>query len=330
MNTQEILTRLNEACKLCENKHDAALFEELARELREQLRTEIARNAGNGNATKTLRAFLKAQKNDARESLRYPWIDDQGRECYCDGYRAFRMNNPLRLVECPKNAGKTIDLGRIYPDSLTGWKELTMPTIAEIKEHIALQRANGVQRRAVLWRFGPNRPTVSAVYLLDAAMVFPDADRIFWNTIVTPLVIGGRDGDGLILPVRVKGETQPEPANDEERKAREAYDAKQEAIRREELERAKAICEAHDREHAANLQMDQAAARCQVLEKGVKNASNDNLRDGLMDQLTDARREFARASIERHAAILEYDPDVSMDVEQFETLMKMLYGELAA
>lgn len=330
MNTQEILTRINEACKRCVDKGDAALFEDIARELREQLRMEIASNAGCGNAAKTLRAFLKAQKNDAREGLRYPWIDGQGRECYCDGFRCFRLNNPLRLVERPDDAGTPVDLGRIYPDSLTGWKELPMPTIAEIKTHIALQKANGVERRAVLWRFGEGKPTVNAVYLLDAAMVFPDADRLYWNTIITPLVIGGRDGDGLILPVRMKGATQPEAASDEERRAREAYDAKVEANRKEIDERCKAIRDAHDRENEASKAMDEAAARCKTLEKGVKNASNETLRAGLTEQLNDARREFARASLRRHAAILEYDPNASMDAEQFEVIAKMLYGDNAA
>ena len=329
MNTQEILTRLNEACKRCVDKGDAALFEDLARELREQIRLEIACNAGSGNAAKTLRAFLKAQKNDMRESLRYPWIDADGRECYCDGFRCFRLNNPLRLVERPENAGTPVDLGRIYPDSLAGWKELPMPTIAEIKAHIALQKANGVARRDVLWRFGEGKPTVCAVYLLDAAMVFPDADKLFWNTIVTPLVIGGRDGDGLILPVRTKGATQPKPASDEERQARDAYDAKQEANRQEYVERGRAICRAHDREEAANKAMNEAAARWKTLEAGVKNAKNETLRAGLMEQLADAKRAFAKAELQRHAARLEYDPDTYMDAEQFEIIAKMLYGDAA-
>ena len=330
MNTQEILTRLNKACELCVDKFDAALFQDLARDLREQLRMEIACNAGQGNAAKAIRAFLKAVKKDARESLHYPWIDSAGRECYCDGYRAFRLNNPLRLVERPDDAGKPIDLDGIYPDSLAGWKEVPMPTIAEIKTHIALQKSNGVDRRDILWRFGNGKPAVNANYLLDAAMIFPDAERLFWNTLVSPLVIASFDGDGLILPVRTKDAAQPEPASEDERKAIEAYDAKQEAQRQKAAERTRAICEAHNREHEANMAMDAAAARCKVLEDGVKNASNDNLKSGLMEQLADARRDFARASLQHHAAILEYDPEVYISVEQFEILAKMLYGVNAA
>ena len=346
MNNQEILTRVIDALRpyeaiekardsrdvnawsVASDMHErlAALRDDLAT----QVRMDIATNAGSGNAAKTLRAFLKAQKNDMRESLRYPWIDADGRECYCDGFRCFRLNNPLRLVERPDDAGTPMDLGRIYPDSLAGWKALDMPTIAEIKAHIALQKANGVARRDVLWRFGPNLPTVNATYLLDAAMVFPDADKLYWNTIITPLVIGGRDGDGLILPVRTKGATQPEAASDEERQAREAYDAKVEANRQEAVERTRAICEAHDREHEANKAMDEAAARWKTLEAGVKNAKNETLRAGLMEQLADAKRAFAKAELQRHAARLEYDPDTYMDAEHFEIIAKMLYGDNAA
>lgn len=343
MNNQEILTRVIDALRPFEaiekardsrdvnawsvatDMHDRLAA--LRADLEAQIRMDIASNAGRGNAAKTIRAFLKAVQKDARESLHYPWIDADGRECYCDGYRAFRLNNPLRLVERPDNAGETIDLARIYPDSLDGWKTVPMPTIAEIKAHIALQKANGAK---LLWRFGPGKPTVSAKYLLDAATVFPDAEQMFWNKLVTPMVIRGRDGDGLILPVRVSGETEQEPASDEERKAVADYEAKQEANRQEAAERTQAICKAHDKEHEANMAMDQAAARWKTLEEGVKNASNDNLKSGLMDQLADAKREYAKAAIKRHQAILEYDPEVYMNADQFEFLAKMLYGINAA
>lgn len=346
MNNQEILTRVIDAIRpyeAIEKARDSRdvnpwsvacdMHERLAAlrdDLQAQIRWDIARNAGNGNAARTIRAFLKAVKKDARESLHYPWIDSEGRECYCDGYRAFRLNNPLRLVERPENAGETINLARIYPDSLAGWKELPMPTIAEIKTHIALAKANGSDRRSALWRFGPGKPTVRADYLLDAATVFPDAEKIFWNTLVSPLMIQGRDGDGLILPIRVKDEVQPEPASDDERKAIEAYDAKVEANREAAKERTQAICKAHDKEHEANVEMDQAAARCKVLEEGVKNASNEVLKSGLMEQLAGARREYALATLKRHAAILEYDPTEYISAEQFEFLAQMMYDDNAA
>ena len=343
MNNQDILTRVIDALRpfeAIEKARDsrdvnawsvatdmrdrlAALRDDLAA----QIRMDIATNAGRGNAAKTIRAFLKAVGKDPRESLHYPWIDEQGRECYCDGFRAFRLNNPLGLVKRPDDAGETINLAKIYPDSLAGWKELPMPTIAEIKTHIALSKANGAK---LLWRFGPGKPTVNAHYLLDAAMVFPDADKIFWNTLVSPMMIQSRDGDGLILPVRVAGETQQEPASDEERKAVADYEAKQEANRQEIKERTKAICEAHNREHEANVAMDQAVARWKTLEAGVKNASNDALKSGLMEQMANAQREYAKAAFKRHQAILDYDPEVYISADQFEFLVKLLYGINAA
>jgi hypothetical protein len=187
-----------------------------------------------------------------------------------------------------------------------------------------------VQRDNILWRFGPGKPSVNAHYLLDAAMVFPDADKLFWNTLITPLMIQSQDGDGLILPVRVAGETQQEPASDEESKAVADYEAKQEANRQEIAERTKAICEAHNREHEANVAMDEAAARWKTLEEGVKNASNDALKSGLMEQLADAQREYAKAAFKRHQAILDYDPEVYINADQFEFLVKLLYGINAA
>ena len=343
MNNQDILTRVIDAIRpfeAIEKANDSRdvnpwsvageMHERLVAlrdDLSAQIRMDIARNAGSGNAARIIKAFLKAAKKDPRESLRYPWIDGDGRECYCDGFRAFHLNNPLRLVDRPANAGEPIDLARIYPDSLDGWKELPMPTIAEIKTHIALIKANGGK---LIWRFGPGKPSVNARYLLDAATVFPDAERLYWNRLVTPMVIRGRDGDGLILPVRDADNVEQEPATDDERKAVEAYDAKVAANREADQQRVKAICEAHDREHAANVEMDQAAARCQALQKGIDNAKNETLRAGLMEQLADARRQFALAAFKRHAAILEYDSESWMSLEQFDLLVAMLYGDDAA
>ena len=140
MNNQDILTRVIDALRpfeAIEKARDsrdvnawsvatdmrdrlAAIRDDLAA----QIRMDIATNAGRGNAAKTIRAFLKAVGKDPRESLHYPWIDEQGRECYCDGFRAFRLNNPLGLVKRPDDAGETINLAKIYPDILAGWKEL--------------------------------------------------------------------------------------------------------------------------------------------------------------------------------------------------------------
>lgn len=349
MNAQEILTRVIDAMtpyKAIEAANDSRdvnpwtvagdmhkRLEALRADLEGQIRLQYAVNAGSGSVAKALRAFLKSVAKDARESLRYPWIDSEGRECYCDGYRAFRLNEPLRLVDRPDNAGHTIDLARIYPDSLDGWKELPMPTVGEIKAHIALQAANGTKRHAVIWSFGPGLPAVSANYLLDAAQVFPNADRLFWISLVKPLVIRADNGDGLILPIRVQGNAQAAPTSDDERKAAEAYSAKEEANRQAaaaeveaKIRENDAIRKAHDREEDAAKAMRDAAGRCDVLRQGIANAANNILRGGLRDQLADAEREFAMAALKRHEAQLEYNPNAAMEQGTFEMIVKMLYG----
>ena len=140
----------------------------------------------------------------------------------------------------------------------------------------------------------------------------------------------GIDGTMWTFSFTLSDDVEPEPANQAERKAIEAYDAKVAANQEEQKRLARAVCEAHDMECAANDAMNQAAARCETLEAGVKNAKNENLRAGLMEQLAGARREYALAALKRHSARLLYDPTASMSIENLETLVKMLYGDHAA
>ena len=260
MKTQEILARVNDAMApyaaiergSCNAEGIAfdikTRLDLLAADLEAQLRQEIASAKGTGNATRTVTAMLNAVKrNDTcRTSLHYAWTDKQGRQCVCDGYRAFRLNEPLELEPRPADADEPIDLDKIVPDtSADGWLTMPLPTVKEVKAHVAVERAKN-RRGGVIWDFGEGRPAVNAAYLIDALTVLPDAAEVFYRPgvgLLSPLVFKAANGDGVLLPVRT------ERVMAEYEKARNA-----EQLAREEARRAERDAVERRKFHAAVLE----------------------------------------------------------------------------
>ena len=220
MNTQEILTRVNdamqpyEAIEKAEESQSYVAWEMkrrltiLAADLEAQLRLECASKNGVTNATRTIVRLLEHEKkHGCRPSLQYAWLDANGRQCVCDGYRAFRLNEPLPLEPRPDNAGEPIDLDKIMPDG-TGYVATPLPSLQELKAHIAVERAKagGKRGKDILWDFGEYKPAVNASFLLDILQVFPDATEIFYRDgvsfVMSPLVVHNERGDAILLPVR--------------------------------------------------------------------------------------------------------------------------------
>ena len=98
MKTEIILARVNEVLALNDDFVTVRCkLESLSADLAEQVRTEYAASRGEANAAKTISALLKAVRKDCgKTALHYAWIDGKGRQCVCDGYRAFRLNELKR------------------------------------------------------------------------------------------------------------------------------------------------------------------------------------------------------------------------------------------
>lgn len=331
MTTQEIINRL---CIIKRDWPGAAqdIDRLLIADLEAQLRMESARSKGTVDATRTIAAILKANKDDAREGLRYPWIDGDGRQCVCDGFQAFRLRKHLPLIERPDNAGRAIDLDQVFPTSLAGWKELPMPDAAEIRSFIRLERAKWTGRRKDFvpqWDFGPEAPTVNAEYLLNAAQVFPDAGKLFWNTLVSPLVVIGEDGDGLFLPIRVAAKTQPAPRTEAEREAFEREKAQNEANAEAARQRVRAVCEAKDREHAAWEDIkdaEYAMVKAKSDERRALEAGDEEKRADAVRRQAEADRAWAKAQLAHHAAILDQDRDEYIELDKLADIIRKLYA----
>lgn len=331
MRTQEILTRVNEAIGLFGDNNLSSpclAMQSLAADLEAQLRSEIANSKGVGNATKTVVKLLDGAKNDHRDALAYPWIDGQGRQCVCNGFLAFRLRDHLPLPERPDNIGDPIDLDRVFPDSLKGWKTLPMPSTKELREFIAVERAKFTGKRKnfePIWDFGPQAPSVNALYLLDAATVFPNAAELFWISIFRTLVISCEDGDALVMPIRVHGKTDA-PADDAEREALEAVKAKETRNNEQDAKRRETISKAHDDYDDACEKEKAAAEAAHAALVAADNAPDDQAKAAARERYYDASVTFAKECVRKIAAHQAFDPAFSITLEDLEVIMKARYA----
>lgn len=223
MNTQEILARVNDAMApyaAIERAEDSRSYNadsiaydmkvriaQLAADLEAQVRMECAASKGATNATRTITKMLaRCKKESFRTSLHYAWTDGEGRQCVCDGYRAFRFKEPLPLEPRPENAGEAIDLDKIMPNG-RDYAATPLPSAQELRSYIAIEKAKSGGKRGTcpLWDFGEGKPVVRADYLLDLVQVFPDAAEIFYGVgekLLSPLFVRCDAGEAILLPVR--------------------------------------------------------------------------------------------------------------------------------
>lgn len=211
MKTETILTRVNEIMNLF-GENDSfrikAKLSNLADDLAAQVRMEYAASRGQGNATKTIVSMLDAVKknNPRRPALHYAWMDANGHQCVCDGFRAFRLAEALPLEERPDDADDPINLDNVFPN-LNGYATMPLPSAQEVKAFIALERAKYGRRYSEeapkVWDFGEYKPAVNSHYLLDLLTVLPDATEIYYkpSSLVAPLYAKGERGEALLMPV---------------------------------------------------------------------------------------------------------------------------------
>lgn len=201
-NTEKYLTRLNAILALDDLNAARPDLESLAAMLADKVRAECAASRGEANAARVISKLLHgARKNLGHREIHYAWNDELGRQCICDGYIAFRLKTPLPVEERPADAGEPVDLNKIVPNINRGaYRRIPMPTAADVKAHIALERAKKI--KAPIWDFGEGLPLVNASYLLDLITVLPDATAIYCSGVLGALYAVSERGEAVLLPIR--------------------------------------------------------------------------------------------------------------------------------
>lgn len=162
-------------------------------------------------AAATIARILK-KADKAREALHYTWIDDKGRQCALDGFRAFRLDTPIAgLPGLPANI-QPFPLHTIYEKlAPMNMRELPRPEPDELAALAADDKKYKLKGGRYYeddekhvrgdYCFGEGLPVVNLEYLMDVYKVYPDAELYFEN-VVSPIYIKSQYGDGLLLPIR--------------------------------------------------------------------------------------------------------------------------------
>lgn len=174
---------------------------------------EIQKKGGRGNQVAGAKNFLKnAQKHNAsRELLHGTWTDSKGRQCFCSGFHAVRLLDPLAGLPKNKDNAEPLSLEKFLDTPREGEQPIPLPDITTVKLHIATEKAenrgkySGKYAEPIRYDFGPGLPLVNASYLMDMIQLLPDCTAT-WCGGLSPIYFSSPAGDGLLLPVRRKSE----------------------------------------------------------------------------------------------------------------------------
>lgn len=145
------------------------------------------------------------------------WIDEEGKQCVCDGYRGFRLNSPMELTAAPELSadGSRFNLTQTIAPIRKNTLRLTLPTVAEVRAQIKTDRAEWAAKRHgkgetfnAKYDFGHGLPSVNANYLIDFLQLFPDGEAFAseQKPYITPIYFRSTDGEGILCPVRKAAE----------------------------------------------------------------------------------------------------------------------------
>ena len=148
---------------------------------------EAAAKSGNRSAFTAARRICDAAvaRNSHRTASQGFWIDEEGKQCVCDGYRGFRLNSPMELTAAPELSadGSRFNLAQVIAPIRKNTLRLTLPTVAEARAQIKTDRAEWAAKRRrkgetfkASYDFGPGLPSVDANYLIDFLQLFPDGE----------------------------------------------------------------------------------------------------------------------------------------------------------
>lgn len=155
--------------------------------------------------------------NSQRPNEQGFWIDEEGKQCVCDGHRGFRLNSLMELTAAPELSadGSRFNLAQIIAPLRKNTLRLTLPTVAEVRAQVKTDRAEWAAKRhrkgetfKASYDFGPGLPSVDANYLIDFLQLFPDGEAFTseQKPYITPIYFRSADGEGILCPRRKPAE----------------------------------------------------------------------------------------------------------------------------
>lgn len=180
----------------------AAIVTDLIKEVTEDIRRESARDGGKLAQQKAAEKILD-QVPEGKASGGYMSGD---RQIVGGAYSVVRLCSPLPVRELPTGADH-LDYDKIVNQaSENAGAVLIMPTLAEIKAHIKIDKAahKGLKKYKPCWDFGEGLPRVDAASLMEVLTILGECKAVCGYAYPTkqPLYFTNKSGDdAILLPV---------------------------------------------------------------------------------------------------------------------------------
>lgn len=164
-----------------------------------KLLTLAGEQMGNEQAGKAAPALRRLAKNSPREEQRGVFLDEQGRQIACDGFRSVRLNEPVKGIPEVK---PFFNFEKMVTDRKGNRRDLVTPEPGELRKEISRQRA--LKKKDPIWDFGEGLPAVNASYLLSMLTILPSATLFVCGGEASGVWFNSASGDGLLMPVHKK------------------------------------------------------------------------------------------------------------------------------
>ena len=154
---------------------------------------------GDEQAGKAAPALRRLVKSGTHEEWRGVFLDEQGRQIACDGFRAVRLNEPVKGIPEVK---PFFNFEKMVTDRKGNRRDLVTPEPGELRKEISRQRA--LKKEVPIWDFGEGLPAVNASYLLSMLTILPSATLFVCGGEASGVWFNSASGDGLLMPVHKK------------------------------------------------------------------------------------------------------------------------------
>lgn len=197
-----LLEKLHHILNALPEENQKQIIMDLIEEVTEDIRREEAKSGGKLAQQKAAEKILD-QIPEGKASGSYMSGD---RQIIGGAYSVVRICSPLPVREFPAGADHINYDNIINQASENAGAVLTIPTLADLKAHIKIEKAThkGQKGYKPLWDFGDGLPRVDASFLLEVLTILGECKAVcgYASPTKQPLYFKNKSGDdAILLPV---------------------------------------------------------------------------------------------------------------------------------
>ena len=215
MITNEMILKL--LCEMSINDCDLKTiksYKRLVEGVKDNIRTVANKAIGKNTLAKNAKSIIKnaIKKQNFATKLHGAWIDKNGKQYVCDGFRILEINKPIELPELPDTVKKSdyYEAYKVIEEARAkSVYKLKIPSTQELKAEIKIIKSQisgkKTQYSGVALTLIDKGLTLNAQYLLELSEALGGIETIYvskHNTNTGPIFMINEVGLGFLLPIR--------------------------------------------------------------------------------------------------------------------------------